>query len=423
VTTVAWWHCFAGIAGDMALASLVDAGADLEQVVEVLRGLPVEGWHISCEPVLRGGIAATHVEVTAAESGVVRTHAHIAGLLTEARLPERVRQRALATFAVLAEVEGRLHRRPPAQVHFHELGGIDAIVDIVGTCSALELLEIDEVHASPVATGTGMIRSSHGVLPNPAPAVIELLKGAPSYGRDLQVELTTPTGAALLAALAVGWGPMPPMRVEVSGFGAGTRDIDGLPNATQVVIGQATLAEGAATESLVATGYPTVLLEANLDDATGEVLAHTVLELLAAGAKDAWITPMIMKKGRPAHVVSALADPALADQVAKVLMAETGSLGVRAQTLTRWLARRQTEEVEVEGYPVRVKVSPGRVKAEYDDVARVARRVGMPIREITWRAESAARRQDERAEHPSAHPPAPGSSGAPTGRLPDGEAG
>jgi hypothetical protein len=336
---------------------------------------------------------------------VVRTHAHIAGLLTEARLPERVRRRALATFEALAEVEGRLHRRPPAQVHFHELGGIDAIVDIVGTCTALELLGVDEIYASPVATGTGMIRSSHGALPNPAPAVIELLRGAPTYGRDLQVELTTPTGAALLAGLAVGWGPMPPMHVATSGFGAGSRDIDGLPNATQVVIGRATLAEGATGEPLVSSGFPAVLLEANLDDATGEVLAHTVVELLGAGANDAWITPMIMKKGRPAHMVSALCDPALADQVVKVLMAETGTLGVRGQTLTRWLARRHIEEVEVDGYPVRIKVSPGRVKAEYDDVARVAQRVGKPIREITWQAEGAARRRGGRAEHPSAtHP-------------------
>ncbi len=407
MTTIAWWHCFAGIAGDMALASLVDAGADLEAVVSVLRGLPVKGWHISAEPVLRCGIAATHVNVQAAETGVVRTHAHIAGLLTEARLPERVRVRALATFEALAEVEGRLHRRPPAQVHFHELGGIDAIVDIVGTCTALELLGVDEVHASPVATGTGMIRSSHGALPNPAPAVIELLRGAPTYGRDLQVELTTPTGAALVAALAVGWGPMPPMRVETSGFGAGSRDIDGLPNATQVVIGRATLADGATRDPLVSSGLPAVLLEANLDDATGEVLAHTVAELLGAGANDAWITPMIMKKGRPAHMVSAVCDPALADQVVKVMMAETGTLGVRGQTLTRWLARRHIEEVEVEGYPVRIKVSPGRVKAEYDDVARVAQRVGKPIREITWQAEGVARRRGGRAEHPSGgtHPP------------------
>ena len=407
MTTIAWWHCFAGIAGDMALASLVDAGADLEAVSDVLRGLPLQGWRVTAEPVLRGGVAATHIEVEAAETGVVRTHAHIAGLLTEARLPERVRQRALATFAALADVEGRLHRRPPAQVHFHELGGVDAIVDIVGTCSALELLGVDEVHSSPVATGTGMIRSAHGVLPNPAPAVVELLRGAPTYGRDIRVELTTPTGAALLAALAVGWGPMPPMRVVTTGFGAGSNDLDGLPNTTQVIIGEASAAE------LVLTGQPVVLVEANVDDATGEVLAHTQAELLGAGAHDSWVTPVVMKKGRPAYVISALCDPAMADQLVRVILTETGSLGVRAQTQSRWLSRRDFEEVEVDGYPVRIKVSPGRVKAEYTDVARVARRVGRPLREIGWRAEAEARRRPPTASDGTDEPGAP----------PDGQAG
>jgi pyridinium-3,5-bisthiocarboxylic acid mononucleotide nickel chelatase len=407
VTTVAWWHCFAGIAGDMALGSLVDAGADLDAVRSVLEGLPVRDWEIGAEPVLRGGVAATRLVVHAAETAVVRTHAHIAGLLTEARLPERVRARALATFAELAEVEGRLHRRPPAQVHFHELGGIDAIVDIVGTCTALELLDVDEVYASPVATGTGMIRSSHGVLPNPAPAVVELLRGAPTYGRDIPVELTTPTGAALLAAMCVGWGPLPAMRIQATGFGAGTRDLDGLPNAVQVVIGTT---GDSADDDAVTGGQPAVLLEANLDDATGEVLAHTVAAALDAGAHDGWITPVVMKKGRPAHVISVLCDPALADQIAAMLMAETGTLGVRGQIVGRWLARRTFAEVEVDGYPVRVKVSPGRVKAEYSDAAKVARRLGLPLREVTRRAEN-----DVRQNQPAATPSPPADDGPPDG--------
>lgn len=408
MTTVAWWHCFAGIAGDMALGSLVDAGADLETICDSLRGLPVAGWHVSAEPVLRSGVAATHIVVDTKETGVIRTHAHIAGVITEARLPERVRQRSLDTFTVLAEAEGRLHRRPPAQVHFHELGGVDAIVDIVGTCIALEVLEVDEIYASPVATGIGVVRSSHGVLPNPAPAVITLLRGAPVYGRDIQVELTTPTGAALLAALAIGWGPMPSMRVETTGFGAGSRDLDGLPNVTQIVIGQADADDASAAGGpLAITGQPAVLLEVNLDDTTGEVLAHTVAALLGAGAHDAWIAPVVMKKGRPAHVVSALCDPALADQLTQTLIAETGSLGVRGQTVSRWLSRRRLDEVDIDGFPVRVKVSPGRVKAEYDDVARVAKRIGRPVREIMWRAESEARRRTERAQHPSVDPARP----------------
>jgi uncharacterized protein (TIGR00299 family) protein len=416
MTTVAWWHCFAGIAGDMALSSLVDAGADLDEVRGLLSALPFRGWRLEAEPVLRGGVAATHVSVAAVETGVVRTHAHIAGLLTEARLPERVRARALNAFAVLAEAEGHIHRRPSAQVHFHELGGIDAIVDIVGTCAALELLGVDEVHSSAVATGTGMIRSSHGVLPNPAPAVVALLRNAPTYGRDLAVELTTPTGAALLAALAVGWGPMPAMRIEATGFGAGTKEFEGLPNVVQVVLGQAVDATGAATDALVTSGQQAVLLETNLDDATGEVLAHAVACLLNAGAHDAWITPVIMKKGRPAHLLSALCDPALADEIAQVLMSETGTLGVRGQTVSRWLAARSLHEVEVDGYPVRVKVSPGRAKAEYDDAARVAQRLGRPLREIASLAEAEARRRAQRAEHPSVEP-------SPAGGPPDGEAG
>ncbi|MGH3849962.1 MAG: LarC family nickel insertion protein, partial [Pseudonocardiaceae bacterium] len=176
----AWFHCFSGIAGDMALGSLLDAGADLDEVRTLVNRLPVSGWALEVEPVLRAGVAATKVHVRTDEDGVVRTYAHICGLVEEARLPERVRARAQATLAAMAEVEGRLHRRPPAQVHFHELGGIDAIVDVVATCAALEVLEVDEIWSSAVATGSGMIRCAHGILPNPAPAVVALLQGIPT---------------------------------------------------------------------------------------------------------------------------------------------------------------------------------------------------------------------------------------------------
>jgi len=309
----------------------------------------------------------------------------MAGVLEEARQTERVRERAQRVFRLLAEAEGRLHHRPPEQVHFHEVGGIDAIVDIVGTCSALELLGVDDVRASAVATGTGMVRSGHGLLPNPAPAVIELLQGAPTYGRDVPVELATPTGAALLAAMVTTYGPLPAMTIEATGFGAGSREIEGLPNVTQVVIGTAAVA------SPRDPGQPVVLLETNVDDATGETIAHTVGALLEAGAHDAWVTPILMKKGRPAYTISALADPALADQVAAVLTTETGSLGLRGQRLERWPAARAQDEVEVDGVPVRVKVGAGRVKVEHDDAVRAARRTGLPVREVVSRAEAAWR--------------------------------
>jgi pyridinium-3,5-bisthiocarboxylic acid mononucleotide nickel chelatase len=392
--TVAWFHCFSGIAGDMALGALIDAGADPDEVRALLDRLPVGGWALEVEPVLRCGIAATKVHVHAPETAVVRTAAHITGLVEEARLPERVAQRALAAFRALAEVEGRLHRRPPEQVHFHEVGGLDAIVDVVGTAAALEVLGVDDVRSSSVANGTGMVRAAHGLLPNPAPAVVGLLEGAPTHGIDVPMELTTPTGAALLAATVTEWGPMPALRIETSGFGAGSREIDGRPNAVQVVVGHAAAASADdAGQVGVSPGQPVALLEANVDDVTGEVLAHTVALLLDAGAHDAWVTPVVMKKGRPAHVVTALADPALAPQVAVVLAAETGSLGVRGTTLERWPRARSVDTVEVSGLPVRVKVSPGRAKVEHDDAARVARRTGAPLREVVARAEDMVRQR------------------------------
>ena len=385
MTRLAWFHCFSGIAGDMALGALVDAGADGDEVVELLERLPVGGWKLEFEPVLRCGLAATRARVHAEETTVHRTAGNITAMIEEADLPERVTRRALATFNALAEVEGRLHNRPPSQVHFHEVGATDSIVDVVGTCAALEVLGIEEVHASSVATGTGMVRSAHGLIPVPAPATVGLLAGAPTHGTDVPFELTTPTGAALLVATASSWGPMPAMVVEASGFGAGSRDLDGRPNVTQVVVG-----EPVATAE---PGQPVTLLEVNVDDATGETLAHAVAECLEAGAHDAWVTPIVMKKGRPAHVVSTLCDPSRVGEVAAVLTAETGSLGGRGHTLERGPAARSMDEVEVGGERIGMKVTSGRAKVENDDAARAARRLGLPLREVVSRAEEAWRRR------------------------------
>jgi pyridinium-3,5-bisthiocarboxylic acid mononucleotide nickel chelatase len=409
VTTVAWWHCFSGIAGDMALGSLVDAGVGLDQIERELVALSVGGWSLEARPVLRAGLAATQILVHVRESSVVRTHAHIVGLITEARLPPRARDRALATFARLAEVEGRLHRRPPAQVHFHEVGGVDAIIDIVGTCVALELLGVDSIMASPVAQGTGVVRAAHGLLPNPSPAVVELLRGAPTYGTDSPMELTTPTGAALLSALGSGWGPMPAMEITAVGRGAGGRDPDGRPNLVQVVIGTSSSPSSSSSTSSSLGGSPMVLMESNVDDVTGETLADTVTALLRAGAADAWIAPVVGKKGRPAHVISVLGDPVDEGKLRRILMAETGTLGVRTHPVIRWASSRQIDEVEVDGYPVRVKRSAGRIKAEHDDAARVAERTGRPVRDVARLAEEAAHRRDP-APSPSPSSSSPSSS-------------
>jgi uncharacterized protein (TIGR00299 family) protein len=345
--TVAWWHCFAGIAGDMALGALVDAGADLSHIERELVALPVGGWTLSAESVLRSGVAATQVRV------------HV-----------------------------RDTRRPVSQVHFHEVGGIDAIIDIIGTCVALEILGVDEVRSSAVAQGTGMVSTAHGALPIPAPAVVKLLEGAPTYGTSIPFELCTPTGAALLASLCQGWGPMPAMTITGSGFGAGTRELDGMPNVAQVVVGQM---PDAGPADLPA-GQPIVELQANIDDVTGEILGATLSALMAAGALDAWVTPVTGKKGRPAHVVSLLCDPARIGRLRQVLADETGTLGIRAHTWERWPYSRQFATVEVGGYPVQVKRGPRRIKAEHDDAVRVARLVGLPVREVARQAEEAAHR-------------------------------
>jgi uncharacterized protein (TIGR00299 family) protein len=392
---VAWFHCFSGIAGDMALGSLVDAGADPDEVVALCRRLDLDGWSLDFEPVLRGGIAATKAHVHAAETTVVRTASNILAMISDAVLPPRVEARALRTFERLAEVEGQLHRVAPMQVHFHEVGAIDSIIDIVGACSALEVLGIDDVFASAVAVGRGMVRSAHGMIPNPPPAVVELLHDAPTYGIDTPVELTTPTGAALLAANVTDWGALPPMTIGASGFGAGSRDVDGRVNAVQVIVGEPIDALG--------HGQPVMLFETNVDDVTGETLAHTITALLDAGAYDAWITPALMKKGRPGHVVSVLCDRAIGAQIATTLTRETGSLGVRAQLIERWPRARELGQVDVDGQPIRVKVSPGRAKVEHDDAARAARALRRPLHDVVSRAEEAWRHRHDDDDHPHPH--------------------
>lgn len=388
--TVAWFHCFAGIAGDMALGSLLDAGADFDEVLTLLRRIPIPGWALRSEEVLRGGMACTRAVVASEEGDAHRTHADLVALVRQARLPERVTRRSLAVFSVLAGAEAGIHRADPTTVHLHEVGGYDALVDVVGTAAALEVLDVDEVTSSPVAVGLGTVRSAHGTLPNPPPAVLSLLRGAPVYGRPTAVELTTPTGAALLAGLATSFGPMPSMVVGASGFGAGSAELDDLPNCTQVVLGVA-VDVGAGDSG----GQPVTQLEANLDDVTGEQLAHAISSLLDAGAHDAWVTPVVMKKGRPAHTVHALCDPAQAARLRQVLRASTGTLGVRSLEGQRWPSPRTSGSVEVEGETVRVKAGPDRAKAEFDDVVRAATRTGLPAHEVSSRAEEAWRRAED----------------------------
>ncbi len=332
----AWFNCFAGTAGDMTLGALVHAGASADEVAAIVAGLGLDGWALSFERVQRCGIAATKAHVVVHhdhdhdhdDHGHHRPYRVIRDLLDRADLPERVRRRAQASFALLADVEGQMHGIAAEDVEFHEVGSLDAIVDIVGSCAALEVLGVERVVCGPITTGLGTVRAAHGELPVPAPAVVELLarRGAPARGIHHDGELATPTGVALMVALAESFGPLPAMVVQSVGYGAGSADTAGRPNVVQVVVG--TAGSGAGEP-----GQPVTLLEANVDDVTGEVVAHTIGALLAAGAHDAWATPIVMKKGRPAYTVHALCDAAVAPQVSDAMVRETGTLGLRGSVI------------------------------------------------------------------------------------------
>ena len=411
---VAWFNCQAGVAGDMTLAALVDAGAQPDDVVRMIAGLGVGGYAVTFERVQRCGVGATWANVVTHDHHDGHHHddhdhddhdreqhdpdgadGHVAHrpvreiyeLLEGADLPDRVRARARAVFERLATVEGAIHGIDPADVELHEVGALDSIIDVVGVCAALESLGIAEIRCSPIALGSGTVRSAHGLIPNPAPATLALLRdaGAPTVGLATTLEVTTPTGAALMTTLAQGFGAAPPMTIEAVGYGAGTADTPERANVVQVVIGTSTANDDESTGSAV------VLLEANLDDATGEVLAEAVSALLAAGAHDAWLTPIVMKKGRPAHTVSVLCDPTDAGSLRGIIVERTGTLGVRASSITRWPQQRTMATVDVDGHPIGVKVTEHRVKVEFDDAARAAAALGRPVSEVISRAEQAGR--------------------------------
>ena len=409
--TIAWFNCQAGVAGDMTMAALVDAGADPDLVASTIGGLGVDGYALMFERVQRCGVGATWANVVvhdhpgspspglgeprSANHGAHRPLRGILALLDEADLPERVRKRARSVFVRLGEVEAAIHGVDANEVEFHEVGSLDSIVDVVGVCAALEALGVDEVRCSPIAVGHGSIRSAHGVIPNPAPATAALLAeaGVPTVGLDTTLEVSTPTGVALMATLAAGFGAMPSVSARSIGYGAGTADTPGRANVVQVVVGK-------AGDDRDDDGTPVTLLEANVDDVTGEVLAHTVSMLLSAGAHDAWITPIVMKKGRPAHTVSVLCDPAAVASLRTLLVDETGTLGVRMSTLRRWPQRRDEATVDVDDRTIRIKFAAHRVKVEFDDAADAAADLGLPVRVVLDRA---ARLADEQRRSGGSH--------------------
>jgi uncharacterized protein (TIGR00299 family) protein len=389
VTRTLYLDCFSGVAGDMLLGALLDAGADAADVGAALEGLGVDGLRVETERAVRDGIAATRAVVVGGPGQPHRRWRSIRAQIDAAGLPDRARARAQEAFRRLAVAEGRIHGVQPEEVHFHEVGAVDAIGEICGVALALEALGIERVVCSALPMPRGFVDAAHGRLPLPAPATLALLEGAALYGVETEMELVTPTGAALVAALAEGYGPLPPMTLEGVGYGAGTRDTRAQPNVVRVVVGTAARAPA----------QPVSLIEANLDDLVPELAPDAAAACFAAGALDVWTAPAQMKRGRPGFVLSALARPHDEAAVAGAILRESSTLGVRIARLDRIELERESRTVEVAGEPVRVKVGrlDGRVvnlAPEHADCERAARITGAPVKTVWARALAAAHAED-----------------------------
>ena len=402
MTRLAYVDAIAGLAGDMLLGALLDAGADHGRVAAGLRGLRADGLELTETKVHRHGIRASRVTVTTTTTTAAppapgtphRSWSEIRRMLDEAGLPQRPLARAQAIFRSLAEAEGRVHGVAPEIVEFHEVGGLDSIGDICGIAVALEDLGVDELACSPLPAPRGFVDAAHGRLPLPAPATLELLRGAPIYGVDSAVELVTPTGAAVVAALASEFGPLPPMRLETVGYGAGTRDSEARPNLVRLLIGERLASAAAGQKHDQDPRGEAILIETNLDDLSPELVPDAVERCFAAGALDVWVVPVGMKKSRPGIVFSALARPADERAVAGAILRETTALGVRVSPVRRWELERTWVSVEVAGQAVRIKLGSldGEIvnsSPEHDDCAAVARLTGRSVKSV-WAAALAA---------------------------------
>lgn len=378
-----YFDAFSGISGDMTVGALVDAGADWNGLESALRSLNLEA-SFRLERTKRKGIAASKFYVDHAEQKKHRHLPHIEKIIAAGDLTETARKNALAVFRNLGEAEAKSHNVPIEKVHFHEVGAVDSICDIAGACVALDLLGVSEIHSSRINVGSGTVNTEHGVLPVPTPATAELLKDKPVYAAGPETELTTPTGAALVSTLSSGFGPMPAIRVEAQGFGAGDKDFPMQANVLRVLIGERT----GASESVAVD-----VIEANIDDSTPQILGYAMERLLEAGALDVTLTPIFMKKNRPGTLVSVITSPELTERLGAVLLAETTTLGVRIFKAERRVIAREIAEVETSFGKVRMKYAEnGSFAPEYDDCRKLAIAAGKPLRAVIAEANLAFRK-------------------------------
>jgi len=377
-----YFDAFSGVSGDMFVGALLDAGAEWAPLEAALRSLNL-GAQFGVEKVKRKGIAASKFRVSAEQQHGHRHLATIENIISRGEFSDAAKRNAVAVFRRLGDAEAKSHGVPIERVHFHEVGAVDSISDIVGACVALDLLGAAHVACSRINVGSGTVETEHGTLPVPAPATVELLKEHPIYAAGPEMELTTPTGAALIATLATTVGEMPAMAVEAQGFGAGDKDFATQANVLRVIVGARQAAAEAVTVSVI---------EANIDDSTPQVVGYAMERLFQAGALDVTLTPIFMKKNRPATLLSVIATPEMADQLAEIIFAETSTLGVRLMTAARRVLARKFAEVRTQHGAVRVKYTDlGGFAPEYDDCRRIAEQTGVPLRVVMAEASAAFR--------------------------------
>ena len=378
---LAYFDCFSGISGDMTLGAVVDAGCSLERLRDELKELSVPGWTISSEKVWKNGMSATFVKVATEDQTRHRGLAAILEILEKSKLTEQVRNNAAAIFRKLGEAEAAVHGVPVEKIHFHEVGAIDAIVDIVGACIGFEALGIEKFACSPLNVGGGTAKMAHGVLPVPAPATAKLLLGKPTYSNGVQKELVTPTGAAIVATLCDWFGPQPAMTISAIGYGAGSTDIEGQPNVVRIMVGEA------AEKVVPGFDQEISIIEANLDDMNPQIYGYLLEKALAAGALDIYTTPVQMKKNRPGTLLTLLCKPADTNNLMSLVFAETTTLGARTYRAQRRALPRETVNVHTRYGDVHVKLSRvngsiRHVAPEYEDCRKLASEKNVPLQQV-----------------------------------------
>jgi len=385
VTKLAYFDCFSGVSGDMILGALVDAGCDLELLRANLAGLQVPGWAISAERVWKNGVSATFVRVATEDQSKHRSLSAILEILEESNLTGTVKENATAVFRQLGEAEACVHDVPLGKIHFHEVGAVDAIVDIVGACIGFETLGIQKFACSPLNVGGGTARMAHGILPVPAPATAKLLQGKPTYSNGVQKELVTPTGAAIVSTLCDTFGPQPLMSVSAIGYGAGSADLEGQPNVIRIMLGE--------SAEKVVPGFDEEIsvIEANLDDMNPQIYGYFLEKALGAGALDVYTTPVQMKKNRPGTLLTLLCKPQDASALISLIFAETTTFGVRSYAAHRRTLPRESVNVHTKFGDVRIKLSRinghiRHVAPEFEDCRKLATEKNVPLHQVIQEA-------------------------------------